>query len=60
MEGSSQQHPTQPSQEELAEGLPEGDPPIREHLNPVEPLPKGLQDQLDALYKTNGAEPKPS
>lgn len=51
MELSSQQQPYERSQEELAEGLPEGYPPTREHLNPVEPLPKGLQDRMDGLMR---------
>jgi len=56
---SSQQQPSQPSQEELAEGLPQGDPPVREHLHPVDPLPGGLQDRLDKLMKDSESNPRP-
>lgn len=56
---SSQQLPPQPSQEELAEGLPEGYPPIREHLHPVDPLPGGLQDKLDRIMKDSENNPRP-
>ena len=63
---SSQQLPPQRSQEELAEGLPEGDPPTREHLHPLDPLPSGLQDRLNQIMKDSeknvrpeGAKPKP-
>ena len=51
MEPSSQQPEFQRSQEELAEGLPEGYPPKREHLHDVDPMPKALQDQLDGVMR---------
>ncbi len=56
---SSQQQPTQPSQEELAHGLPEGDPPTREHLHPLDPLPGGLQDRLDKIMRESERNPRP-
>jgi hypothetical protein len=57
MEPSSQHEPHQRSQEDLAEGLPEGFPLTREHKHPVEPLERALQDRLDEVMRAKG-QPK--
>lgn len=57
MEPSSQQQPPQPSQEELARGLPQGYPPRREHLHDVEPLPIEMQNMLDRIMLGKGQPP---
>ena len=57
MELSSQQHPPQPSQEELALGLPQGYPLKREHLHDVAPLPREMQEILDTIMLGEGQPP---
>ena len=57
MQPSSQQQPPQPSQEELARGLPEGYPLKREHLHDVEPLPMEMQKMLDRIMLGEGQPP---
>ena len=54
MESSSQQIAEQPSQEDLAFGLPTGDPLRREHLHDVDPLPREMRDRLDRIMLGEG------
>lgn len=54
MKPSSQEQPPQPSQEELAHGLPQGNPPTREHLHDVAPLPAQMQKRLDQVMRGEG------
>jgi hypothetical protein len=56
MEQSSQRDVQLHTQEELAEGLPEGYPPKREHLHDVAPLANDLQSRLDKIRKQNLGE----
>ena len=35
-------------------GFPVGNPPTREHLHPVAPLARDLQDRLDAIMRGSG------
>ena len=56
MEQSSQHEVQLHTQEELAEGLPEGYPPKREHSHDAPALASELQKRLDKIAKQNLGE----
>ena len=55
----SMQHTAHSSDQELIERLPEGYPPVREHLNDPGPLTSDLQKRLDRIEKENLGECPP-